>query len=343
MKVRQIDIATRLGVSQQAVSAVLSAGGNSNIRVSEETARRIKDAARRMDYRPFRPAQQLAGRSSGVIGVLIGTHVARVHYTQLAELEQQAFAAGKQLSVGLIQDQTQVQPYLDDFQSRGIDTLICLIHELIGDNDTIPELVADFDRVIYLNRPAGVVDPAVVEIDFAQGARQSVEYLRSRGRRRIGMALISRSGRAHAMRAQGFTQAIQSDVDHPPVEHCLWLLDEQNKLSDHWTDRIDCVLDQWLLPGEFDAVIASNDEWAVHLVLGLKRRGLRVPDDVAVIGQDNTEFALACDPSLTTLDLRQTEVATELFRLATREIEEQDGDAVRCVTFNPTLIERGSA
>jgi DNA-binding LacI/PurR family transcriptional regulator len=151
----------------------------------------------------------LAGRSSSTIGVLIGAYTAHVYYTQLAELERHAFEARKQLSAGLIQNQSQVAPYLADFRSYGIDTLICMIHELPGDNDTIPGLVADFDRVIYLGKPAGVVDPLMVEVDFADGAKQTVEHLKSQGRQRIGLAVSSRSGHTHAARSKAFAKSIR--------------------------------------------------------------------------------------------------------------------------------------
>lgn len=340
MSVRQIDIARKLGVSQQAISAVLTSGGVGHVRVSEELAQRIRDAAHEMGYRPFRPAQQLAGRGSSTIGVLIGAHVARVYYTQLAELERHAFAAHKQLSVGLIRSKEQIAAYLADFRSHGIDTLICMIHELPGDNATIPELVADFDRVIYLNQPTGVVDPAVVEVDFADGARQTVEHLKSRGHQRIGMALFSRYGNAHAERSKAFVKAARRLSSLKPKD-MLWVLDECPQAQDlPFKNMMDYMIDHWILPNRLDAIIASNDEWAVHLILRLKRRGVCVPKDIAVAGQDNMDFALACDPEITTLDFCQTKVAQELMGLVTWDPSKPL--LSRHISIKPTLIIRES-
>lgn len=341
MKIRQVDIATRLGVSQQAVSAVLTAGGVGYVRVSEELAQKIRDTATEMGYRPYRPAQQLAGRSSSTIGVLIGADVARVHYTQLAELERHAFVAQKQLSVGLIRSKEQVAPYLADFHSHGIDTLICMIHELPNDNQTIPELVADFDRVIYLNKPAGVVDPMVVEVDFADGARQTVEHMKSRGSKRIGMALSSRYGNAHAARSKAFVKAVRGLSTLKPKES-LWIQYECSQAQGMPLKKmIDHMIDHWILPNELDAVIASNDEWAVHLILRLKRRGIRIPQDIAVAGQDNMDFALACDPEITTLDFCQKKVAQQLMRLVMRDPSKRL--LSRHIIIKPTLILRESS
>jgi len=64
----------------------------------------------------------------------------------------------------------------------------------------------------------------------------------------------------------------------------------------------DEMIDKWILPAKLDAVIAYSDEWAVPLLKALKRRGIRVPDDVAVASIDNLDIARACEPELTSLD-----------------------------------------
>lgn len=341
MPVRQIDIARKLGVSQQAVSAVLTFGGRGHVRVSESTAQRIRDAARQMGYRPFRPAQQLAGRDAGVIGVLIGARSARVHYLHLAELERCAFAAGLRLSVALINDVAQVVPYLTDFESRGVRTLVCLHHEMPGDNHTIPQLVKHFPRVVYLSQPAGVEAAEVVDMDFADSSRQVVEHLRSRGRRRIGMALISRAGVAHATRARGFIRVMAEQRGFDPKTQ-VWIFDEQRPTPQFDLRQInDHLVEQWIRPQGLEAVIASNDEWAAHLVKGLKKHGLRVPQDVAVVGQDNLDVAQACDPELTTVDLCMDQVAAAFIGLLVKPALPGRGAAVHPV-IKPRLIVRES-
>jgi len=339
MSVRQIDIARKLGLSQQAVSAVLTRGGASRIRVSDQTAERIRKAAERMGYRPNRSAQQLAGRRSGVIGALIGAKDSRIVYMQMAELEKLAFERGYRLSVGLVHDENQTAAYVDDFESRGVDGVLCIQHEIPGSNEAIPRRLAQMDHVVYLNKPAWVKQPHYVEVDFADGIYQAVNHLWSRGRRRIAIALPGDKGIAIRGRLSGYKQAMKErGVKLDPS--LMWLGPIRHTLEQMHVERI---IDEMIVPHFPDAVLASNDEWAVMLSKAVRARGMRVPDDLAIVGYDNIDIARAAEPEITTVDQRLDEVAPRMLEMLLALVEGSTASSrPQAVTIKPRLVVRES-
>ena len=92
-KVTLSDVAGAVGVSRALVGKVLG-GGNSNIRVSEETARMIREAAERLHYQPNLSARMLTGQSSHLIGILIDAQPPPVTFRTLAFIDKYAAANG---------------------------------------------------------------------------------------------------------------------------------------------------------------------------------------------------------------------------------------------------------
>jgi DNA-binding LacI/PurR family transcriptional regulator len=105
--------------------------------------------------------------------------------------------------------------------------------------------------------------------------------------------------------------------------------------------RAEQALAQFILPQRLEAVIVGNDVWAVHLLKALRRHGLRVPEDLAVIGFDNLDLGLAVSPELTTIDQENAVVAYHLVSLLVGGIEGRPGPADPGPVFvRPRLIVR---
>jgi DNA-binding LacI/PurR family transcriptional regulator len=91
-----------------------------------------------------------------------------------------------------------------------------------------------------------------------------------------------------------------------------------------------------------DAIVAANDWMALGALEALRARGLRVPEDVAVVGFDDSSAALACDPQLTTVRQPVEEMAAEMAGLLLRQLGEA-GRSTPSAVFHPTLVLRHSA
>ena len=296
---RLVDVAMRAGVSRAAAAQALYGGGGSTTRVSAATAERIREAARQLDYRPNTIARQLKGAASGIIGVLIGTEAPQVSYRSLIEIERCAYERGYRLMVAHVRaDAERFAEYMDDFNARNVDGVICLsswpLKQLEGyhDEHLWPE------AAVFKDEPALARCPCVV-IDRVAGIRQAVEHLHGRGRSRVGLAVFNTREMVIRQRVDGYLQGINDDKDQRQ-RPLIWSDDSLDLEPDQ--ERVDRIIDELVEREAADAIIISNDFWAVALIKQLKGRGLHVPDDVAVIGFDNVDAATAVEPELTTVD-----------------------------------------
>ncbi|MGH7214086.1 MAG: substrate-binding domain-containing protein, partial [Tepidisphaeraceae bacterium] len=160
--------------------------------------------------------------------------------------------------------------------------------------------------------------------------------------RRIGLVLGGRAPVFLTDRLQGYLRGIEA-VGRAPEAALRWVGDADNvpPTPRRAEEAIDAVVGR----GNADAIVASNDLWAIHLVKALRRRGLRVPDDVAVVGFDNIEAAALSDPALTTVDQDNAAFAEAAVDLALRSVHEpeQIKPEQRTVIVRPRLVVRESA
>lgn len=186
----------------------------------------------------------------------------------------------------------------------------------------------------------------VVSTDIYRGVKLAVEHLVSLGHRRIGLLDVGWQqdgdallGRADPRRDSllGYRAALQENGLQEE-----WLLIIPNKpdaganWEDHQAQVIRRHLDIWSpLP---TAVLAIADYRAAGLLRVLRERGLRVPDDMSVMGVGNTPWALAVDPPLTTICLGERQLA----RLAMILNEEPEPNSARVIRVDPELVVRKS-
>ncbi len=303
-------IAERVGVSRVTVGHVLLGTGTGNIRVAEKTSNRIRKAAKQMGYQPNRMAQQLAGRASNVIGVVIDSRSPAVFFSRLSAIEQFASVSGYRLMVGQTHnDLGQLREYCNDFASRGIDGVICITHRYPDFGEQVADIFAKLKNVVFIGQPASErTDLNIVAVDTVSGIRQAVEHLTSNNRKRIGLQLFTSGSYAMEQRRQGYCEGLKNSkikID----ERLIVDIGPSGSMSPTASSAVSQSVDTLIDEHHVDAIISTNDIVAVHTIKCLKSRGLRVPEDVAVIGHDNTDITNMYEPSITSID-QQTDVVT---------------------------------
>lgn len=340
--VRQIDVARKMGLSQRTVSAVLGSSGAKRPQISPETANLVRKVAREMGYQPFRPAQQMKGGRSGMLGVLIGAAEAEVNYRRLSCLERITRDQGYRLLVGHVHSYSQFEEYVDDFQARGIEGLLCLRHELSAKGrPSVYQKLSELNHVVYLDPPSGVEDACYVKLDRADGIAQCVAHLASTGRKRIGIMLDStKHARPMRDRLLGYRNGLTS-IGMLYDDNLVWVSDHPLVSA---LPEIGSAVEDLVLEHKADAVIASNDEVALSLIKGLRKNNLRTPEDVAVVGYDNLRFSRLVDPELSTVDHRNELIMSSLFSLITSLINAETlTPRQRRVVIKPELTVRQSS
>lgn len=311
-RVTLADVADEAGVSRTTVAKVLLGTGGDHVRVSDETRNKVREAAAALDYRPNRAAQQLRGAQSRILGVLLHTMNAPVMQNRLAALETAAADRGYRLLVVQVRpDAAPLVEYVRDLQGYGIDGLICLFDLTSEARKDIEPIFREHRNVIFHGSPL-FEGAYCVRVDTVRAIREIVDHLTRTGRERIGMELWNLDDKLMQLREAGYRTAL-AETGRVLDERLIWIAHSDNPNP---SERVvDEAIEFFVETQKVDAIIASNDLWAVRFVQRLKALGLRVPDDVAVVGYDNLEVATVVDPPLTTIDQRHEAYADTTIKL----------------------------
>jgi DNA-binding LacI/PurR family transcriptional regulator len=185
-------------------------------------------------------------------------------------------------------------------------------------NPLVDELTAQDVPVVACGKPLGHErDISYVAADDRDGARQMVNYLRSRGYRRIGMITGPQDTPGGVDRLAGYRDVLG---EVPP----------SLVVSGDYTQASGDAAMTRLLSREpdIDAVFVASDLTAAGALAALRRAGRRVPEDVAVAGFDDSRIAAACHPPLTTIRQPWGRISTEMARLLLRLIDGEENSAV---------------
>ena len=317
------DVAAHAGVSRALVSIVIRDAPGA----SAATRERVMRAAHELGYRPDVRAQLLA-RASGqskLIGTVFGMS-GTFHFDVLDGLYTAAAERGYELILSALTRSRGEHQAVQSLQDFRFDALI-----MIGPDTAAPELAG---KVPLVTVGWTVDDPAVdsVRISDAQGMALAVDHLVERGHRQIvhvdgGEGMVSRS------RREEFLNAMQS---HGLRAEARVLTGGLTRLEGYMAART--MLDDPQLP---TAVIGFNDEVALSILEAFVHSGSRVPQDVSVIGWDNSLVSKLPHVRLTTVSQDPPLIA----KLAVdRAIARVEGEAVteRDIVLAPSLMVRAT-
>ncbi|WP_159944137.1 MULTISPECIES: LacI family DNA-binding transcriptional regulator [unclassified Nocardiopsis] len=312
------DVAHASGVHVSTVSRTFSAAHL----VNAETRARVLAAAHQLGYRPNRAARALSTRRTGNLGLIVAD-IANPFFPPLIKAAQaHARASDHHVFVADTDEQARVEEELIRSMATQVDGALLVASRL--SNRVINELSADVPFVVVNRRPPGL--PAVL-MDVASGARQAVEHLAGLGHREV--ALLS------GPRASWTNQNLERAAAEEAERHGVRL----HRLGPNQpTEEGGAAAAPDLLATGATAALAYNDLVALGLVGELRSRGLAVPDDLSVVGVDNTDTARHCD--LTTVDMPTAAAGRAAIDLLLRRIT--SGDAPGTVTLDTRLIVRGS-
>ncbi|HWH26201.1 MAG TPA: LacI family DNA-binding transcriptional regulator [Pseudolysinimonas sp.] len=325
------DVAVRAGVSVGTVSNVL----NRPDKVSARRLELVNQAIAELGFVRNDAARQLRAGSSRAIGLVI-LDVRNPFFTELLRgAEAAADEHGSAILLGNSdQDPGRESFYLDLFEEQRVRGVLL---SPIGDvRDRMTRLRARGIPAVLVDRRVDDAGASSVSVDDVAGGRMAVEHLLEQGRRRIAFVGGPLSLQQVADRLEGARQAIQTTTDAMlEVIECpqLTILDGRAVGNAIVARRARDMP---------DAVFAANDLVALGLVQSfVMTRGLAVPDDVAVIGYDDIDFA-----SSAVVPISSVRQPTELIgRTAVEMIIEQIDDetaVVRDVVYQPELVVRQS-
>jgi DNA-binding LacI/PurR family transcriptional regulator len=339
-RVKMSDIALRAKVSRMAVSHVLMGTGKGYIRVSEKTAQRIRKIAQELGYTPNRAAQQLAGKRSGVLGILANDWMHPIELRILSWMQHLADQRGfRVLAAQANKSIEPVKKYIADYASRGIDGLIFVA---FGNDALWPLLRGAFQAIPQVVSVLGRPDfgqGGYVDADYTEGVRQAVTYLHRQGRRRIVQVLEDAESLMNRLRTEA-SQQVHQELNRGGDPLQLSIIIKNGEMDDA---QYKLLAEELIRVRKADAVIAESDCGALGLIHALYHEGLQVPGDVAVVGWGNEIMAPLSVPGLTTVDFRFDEIISQALDLLLTLIENPGQKKIQSTVIPPQLIHRKTA
>lgn len=334
------DIADVLDLSVNTVSRALA--GKSD--VSERTRRLIQAEADRIGYVPNIQARSLVLGSMMTIGLVI-TNPSNPFYAQLiSAIELTSRAAGYSLVLGISEESPEVESATVDTMLRsGVDGAIVVPVQAGKDPWRRLRLAGIPGVLVSRDMPGSGWD--FVGTDSALGAHEATKVALRQGARSVVLLEEDLPISTIQQRIDGFRLALVEAGMPPTADNVIkvptqrthdaalpWQADEGYRLAQE-------VLDE----RKVDAVVVGNDYFALGLYKAIAERGMRVPDDIAVVGFGDHPFSAYLNPALTSVRLPAAQVGRSAVELLLRRLQDDGSGPAEHRLVPPTLIERASS
>jgi DNA-binding LacI/PurR family transcriptional regulator len=335
-KVTSLDIAHRAGVSQATVSRVL----RGSPLVNAQTRRKVEEAVRELGYKVDRHASSLRTQRSGTLALLLfedptpdESHINPFFLSMLGSITRACAREGQDLLISF--QQLSDDWHADYEDSMKADGLILLGYgDYLAYQGKLEKLVAQGTRFVRWGAVLPDQPGLSIGCDNFQGGRLAGEHLVSLGRRRIAFL-----GGASSHCPEFFDRFRGCDAALREVGgamEAILQVDAESAEEEGYAAARELLA----RGGAFDAVFAASDLIAIGAMRALAEAGLRVPEDIAVVGFDDIPVAELFEPELTTIAQPVHELGAAAARLLLQRLR---GQAAESCVLQHALIVRASA
>lgn len=295
------DVAKRAGVGVGTASRVIAGNGP----VSEESARRVRRAVEELKFRPSHAARVLQKGQSQTIGVFLPLVHGSFYTPILHAIYTALHATGRHMVVDFGQTlETERQDALDGAQfltDRGCDGLLIMGTALRPAD--IERIAAIQPKFVLLNRAVAQFPDQCFNPDHAAAGAAAARVLYEAGHRRVAIIEGPPSSSDNTLRVRGFCNTLAGHgIDVAAIPRIRGDFSPESGRRGALS----------LLGGErrFTALFCANDEMAIGAISGLREAGLKVPQDLSVMGYDGIDLSALTVPPLTTVLVPWRQIAT---------------------------------
>ncbi|MCH7414284.1 LacI family transcriptional regulator [Belliella sp. R4-6] len=287
------DIAKELNVSLSTVSRALKDYPG----ISNETKRKVKELAEKLNYRPNAIALSLRKSKSFTIGVIIPEVVHFFFSTVISGIEEVAFANG--YNVILCQTNEKLQRELSSIEAmldNQVDGLLVSYSKETEDFNHFTKLLKQNFPIVFFDRVPEIENTVNVTVNDFKGAYDATSHLINQGYKNIAHLAGPKNLTISRKRLDGYLAALQ---DHSIKHNPDWIIPcpiGTQEESFEFTKRL--FENEKAKP---DGIFASNDIAAAGAMMAVKSLGLKVPSDVGVVGFSDWQFSSMIDPPLSTV------------------------------------------
>ena len=324
------DVAEKTGYSITTISRAI----NDHPYVSDKTKKKIFDAMKELDYYPNNVAQQLRGKGTKLIGVII-SFVINPFFTYLVDaIEKAAYQVGYQIVIlQTLEEPEREKKFIEMLKKRQLDGLI--MTSLDDDSPEVLKLI-EAGKIVVCNRYLGEQNIPLIHVDEKKATYEATYYLLSKGHRKIGYVTGNRGSMLPVdPRFEGYVQA-PKEFDIEPNSN--YIFPRRLTISDGKSTLTDVLA---LGEERPDALLVISDEVASGILSQCHLLNIKVPETLAIIGFDDQPIAEALYPGLTTVRQPIKEMGEYVAALIIANIEHREHP--ERPELNTKLIIRGTA
>ncbi|MDH3338847.1 MAG: LacI family DNA-binding transcriptional regulator [Gammaproteobacteria bacterium] len=324
------EVSKLAGVSLATVSRVINDSG----RVSPKTRDKVLSAMRELDYRPNTIAQSLASNRSNCVGILVSEVYGPFFGGMLSGIEAELRSAGKlaMFATGHSNEAQELEA-IKFLLDRNCDALILHV-EALSDEYLLEQKDGAMPFVV-MNRAVSGLEDNCISLNNEQGGFLATNMLLEMSHRDIayisgpltwGDAIARLAGHKRALREHGrqFDDRLMVEGDYHEISG---------------SNGMTQLLQQGL---PFTAVVCANDEMAAGAMDMIRARGMSMPDDMSIVGFDNSPFSRYLYPKLSTVNFPIEDMGRMAAHWVLQNVYNVNGVEIKHV-FDPKLVERASA
>lgn len=316
-------VAASAGVSPATVSRVV----NGRFRGDDETRARVETAVETLDYRPDPLARSLAVGATNTIGFVAPDITNPAFQGILSSLNREAGRAGYRLLIADSYEDRALERGLA-LETRHRCDCVVLCAPRMPEDDLV-EIIEELSPVVIVNRTSPKIAAPCVLVDYGAGIRGLAEHLHGLGHRRFIYLAGPQTSASNQLRLRGLDEFLAAFDDVELVRTPTGVTCE------HGEAAADAVV-----ASGATAVLGYNDLVAIGVMDGLRRRGVRVPQDVSVAGFDDIAFGRYSVPRLTTAAVPLGALGRETWRRLAAQVQHREPEPN--VIFEPKLVIRES-
>jgi len=285
------DIARKLNLSKSTVSRAL----RDSYDVNPETKRRVLALVEELNFEPNVIARSLREHKSFNVGVVIPSFQIPFYSIAIGGIQEVLSSAGYNVMVCQTNEvfETEMQSVNSFLKSR-VDGMLISLSKHTNQYDHIKKFIQKGLPVVMFNRITNDLDLPSVTVNDYQGAYNATEYLIKRGGREISFISGPKTLLLCKQRKSGFLDCLKN---HNLVIREEWIFESDFSIK----SGINAVEEMLQLPALPDSIFCVCDSVAVGAIMTLKKRGLKIPSEISVMGFTNDSFATVIDPTLTTI------------------------------------------
>ncbi len=321
------DVAKRAKVSVASASRAINGVG----RISQETKDRILKAAQELNYVPHFGARSLITKKNNIIGVLLPDLYGEFFSEIVRGIDYAARLGGFNILLSSYHnDENETKTAIAAMRGR-VDGMVAMFPFETDDDDLRNTLNAPMVKIANSSSKAKI---PLIAIDNADGAKTAIKHLYDCGKRKIAHLSGPKNNLEASDRMRGYREA----MDGLELKTNIFEGDFREETGFNYAPAIARLVKD----GAIDAIFVGNDTMAIGLINGFKRLGIKIPDDVALIGFDTTPVASYITPGLSSMGVDMATLGKRAVEIL-KQLINNDDDLQEEAHFTPVLFPRSSS